>query len=210
MQHFFHDRARDQGKRVRTRCLLIDSAISVVGERGVLNTTIQELTREAGLSNGTFYNHFEDREQLIREAATSIGLVLAEDIAQQVSHIEEGLGRIVVSTQMFITLASAQPAWAKVLCEAANNVFEMRLDMARGMLSDIELAIGQGAPLEMPDRFKLFQIGTLIALALEARISGQDDESITRATCDAQLRLLGMTPEQARRKVATYLSQQEH
>ncbi|MEM6857344.1 MAG: TetR family transcriptional regulator [Pseudomonadota bacterium] len=210
MQHFFHDRARDQGKRVRTRYLLIDSAIAVVGERGVLNTTIQELTREAGLSNGTFYNHFEDREQLIREAATAIGLVLAEDIARQVSHIEEGLGRIVVSTQMFITLAGAKPEWAKVLTEAANNVFEMRLDIAGGMLADIELAIRQGAPLEVPDRFKLFQIGTLIALALEARLSGQDDASITHATCDAQLRLLGASPDQARQSVATYLATREN
>lgn len=206
MQHFFHDRARNEGKRARTRSLLIDSAIALVAERGVLNTSIQELTRAAGLSNGTFYNHFEDRSQLIREAATAIAMVLAEEIADRVKDIETGLGRIVVSTDMFITKASANAEWGRMLSEAANNVFEMRLEFSKNMIADIELAIHHGEPLEIPDRFRLFQIGSLVTLAVEAQLSGQRDASISRATCDALLRLLGATPAQAHSAVDKHLS----
>ena len=206
MQHFFHDRARNEGKRVRTRSLLIDSAIALVAERGLLNTTVQELTRAAGLSNGTFYNHFDDREQLIREAATSIAIVLADDIAQRVQDVETGLGRIVVSTDMFITRAAANQEWGKMLSEASKNAFDMQLDFAKNMLADIQLAISQGAPLQVPDRFRLIQIGALFVLAVEAQLVGRRYKSINRNTCDAILRLLGATPAQARDAVETYLS----
>ena len=206
MQHFFHDRARNEGKRVRTRSLLIDSVIALVAERGVLNTTVQELTRAAGLSNGTFYNHFDDREQLIREAATSIAIVLAEDIAERVQDIQTGLGRIVVSTDMFISRAAANPEWGKMLSEASKNVFEMRLDFAKNLLEDVQLAISQGAPLQVPDRFRLFQIGVLMVFAVEAQLVGRRNKSINRDTCDAMLRLLGATPDQARDAMETYLS----
>lgn len=206
MQHFFHDRARNEGKRMRTRSLLIDSAIALVAERGVLNTSVQELTRAAGLSNGTFYNHFEDREQLIREAATAIAVVLAEDIAERVQDIKSGWGRIVVSTDMFISRAAENPAWGKVLSEATKNAFDMPLDFAQNMLADIRLARRQGEPLQMPDRFRLYQIGALMVLAVEAQADRQRNRSIRRDTCDAVLRLLGATPEQAREAVKTYLS----
>ena len=205
MQHFFHDRARNEGKRMRTRSLLIDSAIALVAERGVLNTTVQELTRAAGLSNGTFYNHFDDREQLIREAATAIAIVLAEDIAERVQDVDTGLGRIVVSTDMFISRAAANPDWGKMLSEASKNAFDMQLDFAQNLLADIRLAIRQGEPLQVPDRFRLFQIGALMVLAVEAQLVGRRQKSISRDTCDAMLRLLGATPDQARDAVDTYL-----
>ena len=206
MQHYFHDRARNEGKRARTRSLLIDSAIALVAERGFLNTSVQELTRAAGLSNGTFYNHFDDREQLIREAAMSIAIVLAEDVAERVQHVETGLGRIIVSTDMFITKAAANPDWGKMLSEASKNAFEMRLDFAQNLLADVRLAIRQDAPLQVPDRFRLFQIGALMVLAIEAQLVGQPSKSISRDTCDAMLRLLGATPEQARAAMDTHLS----
>ena len=206
MQHFFHDRVRNEGKRVRTRSLLIDSAIALVAERGLMNTTVQELTRAAGLSNGTFYNHFDDREQLILEAASAIATVLAEDIAERVQDVETGLGRIVVSTNMFISRAVANPEWGRMLSEATKNAFDMQLDFANNLLADIRLAISQGAPLQLPDRFRLFQIGTLMVLAVEAQLVGRRNKSISEDTCDAMLRLLGATPDQARDAVKTYLS----
>ena len=171
--------ARNEGKRVRTRSLLIDSAIALVAERGLLNTTVQELTRAAGLSNGTFYNHFDDREQLIREAATAIAIVLAEDIAERVQDVETGLGRIVVSTDMFISRAAANREWGKMLSEASKNAFDMQLDFANNLLADIQVAIDQGAPLQVPDRFRLFQIGALMVLAVEAQLVGRRNNRST-------------------------------
>ncbi|MEM6826399.1 MAG: TetR/AcrR family transcriptional regulator [Pseudomonadota bacterium] len=173
----------------------------------MLNTPIHELTRVAGLSNGTFYNHFDDRARLIQETASAIGLVLADEFAQRVSHIDQGIGRIVVSTQLFITLAGEKPAWGRILVEAAHSVSDMRFDFARNMLTDIERAIQQGAPLRVPESFRLFQIGTLIAVAIEAHIAGHAEASILRATCDAQLRLLGASPDQAEDAVTIYLKE---
>ena len=52
-------------KRDRTRVLLIEAAIDVLSERGLEGCSIDDLMRVAGMARGTFYNHFESRENLV-------------------------------------------------------------------------------------------------------------------------------------------------
>ncbi|HSC75654.1 MAG TPA: TetR/AcrR family transcriptional regulator [Pseudomonadales bacterium] len=52
------------GKRDRTRLLLIEAAIDVLSEKGLEGTSIDDLMRAAGMARGTFYNHFQSREEL--------------------------------------------------------------------------------------------------------------------------------------------------
>jgi AcrR family transcriptional regulator len=52
--------------RLRTRKRLIAAAESVMARRGVEGATIQEITEEAELGTGTFYNHFDSKEDLAR------------------------------------------------------------------------------------------------------------------------------------------------
>src|SRR5690606_14527634 len=52
-------------KRDRTRTLLIEAAIDVLSEKGLEGSSIDDLMRIAGMVRGTFYNHFQTREELV-------------------------------------------------------------------------------------------------------------------------------------------------
>lgn len=59
---------RGHKKKQRTRRQLIAAAIDVLGQQGEA-FAISDITARAGVSNGTFYNYFEDRSALL-EAVT--------------------------------------------------------------------------------------------------------------------------------------------
>lgn len=47
------------------RTKLIDAASAVIEERGLTGLTIREVARAAGVSEGSVYNHFEDKVDLV-------------------------------------------------------------------------------------------------------------------------------------------------
>ncbi len=54
---------------------LLDAAIALFVERGIHNTTIDDIVARAGLANATFYHYFESKQALL--------LALREDLVEQ-------------------------------------------------------------------------------------------------------------------------------
>lgn len=50
---------------VRSRAALREALISLIEERGLDSVTVNDLCQRAGLNRGTFYNHFQDKENLL-------------------------------------------------------------------------------------------------------------------------------------------------
>src|SRR5580693_2822181 len=51
----------------RNRQAIIDAATRLIRERGVDGVGLNELMREAGFTQGGFYNHFESKDALVAE-----------------------------------------------------------------------------------------------------------------------------------------------
>jgi TetR/AcrR family transcriptional regulator, cholesterol catabolism regulator len=49
----------------RTRELLIESALTLFGEKGFRGTSVQEIVQSAGLTKGAFYHHFASKEDVL-------------------------------------------------------------------------------------------------------------------------------------------------
>ena len=59
-------------RKARTRQALIDAAVRLIAEgRGDL-ASIQEITEEADIGFGSFYNHFDSKEQLFQTASEEV------------------------------------------------------------------------------------------------------------------------------------------
>ena len=206
MRHYFQDKSARLGKRERTRSILIDGAIATIAERGLQGASIKEIASAAGVANGTFYNHFEDRDQILREAAAAVAKELTDDVARMVADVHDGIGRIIISTNAFIEKAVAAPDWGRLIVDAAHHAVEVRHEIGEHFHNDVALAIEQGRIDEVPPPFLVHQIGALIALAIELQIREGKDERILAQTCEAVLKLLGLSPARARRAVEKHLN----
>ncbi|MFX8653243.1 TetR family transcriptional regulator, partial [Acinetobacter baumannii] len=80
--------------RERTRRQLIDAAIRVFAEKGVANSSIQEIAVAAGVANGTFYNHFPTKEAVMEAVAVQTARILSERIDESYRHITDAAERM--------------------------------------------------------------------------------------------------------------------
>ena len=89
----------------RTRTALLDAAHRLIVEKGVAGLRIAEITSEANVALGSFYNHFATKEELVEAVASQTLTALASEIVQTVTPpaLTSTIGSSVVAT---ITLSS--------------------------------------------------------------------------------------------------------
>jgi AcrR family transcriptional regulator len=101
--------------RARTERLLVDAALRVFARKGVGAAALHEVAAEAGVSNGTFYNYFRSRDELL--AATS--LTMAERIFAEITASSTGVDdpaeRVAIGTRRFILTAVEDATWGAAL-----------------------------------------------------------------------------------------------
>ena len=57
-----------------TKRKIFDAATKMVGKYGYAEASVARITEAAGVAQGTFYNHFENRQQLLDQLLPKIGL----------------------------------------------------------------------------------------------------------------------------------------
>lgn len=121
---------RGHKKRERTRRQLVAAAIDVIAERGEA-FSISDITDRAEVSNGTFYNYFDDREQLIDAIVPEVLSTFAQRSAASVAATDPA-ERFATITALMFRRATVAPDPIRVL---------LRLDA-------VQRAIVQGRALD--------------------------------------------------------------
>lgn len=201
METYFRQQAIGTGKRSRTRGALLDSAISVFADKGFEEASISEIAAIAGLANGTFYNHFKDKDALAAETAGAIALALARQLDVLMDDLKAGVSRIVVASIAFLRLASLHKPWGSVLLAQVQRDPRSGIRALHYMRSDVQRAVRQRDLDVTVDDFLLEQLGALMMVALRAQLDDGYDPVLLHRTCEHLLRVLGLTPKQARREV---------
>ena len=195
MSRHFQDRARGQNKRARTRGVLIDSGLEIFGQKGIINSRLDDITKFAGMSNATFYNHFKDKDDLVSAVATSIALELVAAVEEQVVDIKDPAIRLVVSTNTVMSTALQQERWSYVLATAFFLVPEGLIDVGGYLKNNVDRGMAQGVFNTASDEFQLNQLASVFISGL--RGLKKDNLSIIDRTSENLLRLLGVTPAKA-------------
>lgn len=68
---------RKGDKRERTRAKLIETTLAVVAERGFAGARLEEIASRAGMTKGSIYSNFGDKNELLLAAMSSAGFNLA-------------------------------------------------------------------------------------------------------------------------------------
>ena len=101
-----------------TRQALLDAAEQVFGEYSYDRASIAEITRRAGVAQGTFYVYFPDKRSAFVELVQDLNHGLRRYIAEAVDGISNRLEMERVGLQAFFEFAAGHRALYKVVREA--------------------------------------------------------------------------------------------
>jgi AcrR family transcriptional regulator len=199
--HLFREQTSGRKKRERTRSALLDSAISVFASKGFEAARITDITNHAELANGTFYNYYKDKDELLRDVTAGLAVELTRRINDEMENLAHGPTRVTFATARLLQIARREPEWLSVYLEGVFIVTELQAAAVQYLRQDLEIGIEQGHFDTEVNLLLVNQILSLIraALLLDPAMS---DHTIIQ-TCEAVLRLLGLPPRKAAKQVAS-------
>jgi len=191
------NKGRGQRRKDETRQKLLQAALAVMARKGPEAATIQEITDEADVGFGSFYNHFESKEAIVAAVMEThierIGGAL-DEIAAHVSDPAE-----VLSASIRFTLRKVEkdPQWGWFLIRAGLGGDPLSIGVVRRMARDIAAAAkaGRGSKLDV-DGVVTATSGAMLA-CIAASLTGRMKRAAPERSAALALRLLGLPPAEA-------------
>ncbi|WP_315830792.1 TetR/AcrR family transcriptional regulator [Bradyrhizobium prioriisuperbiae] len=100
-----------------TKRRLFDAATKMVGQHGYAEASVARITEAAGVAQGTFYNHFENRQELLDQLLPSIGLDMVRFIRERTPTGHAAVQEI-IRFQAFFDFLHHVPEFLRILNEA--------------------------------------------------------------------------------------------
>ncbi len=201
---FFAQTAAAGGKRDRTHAALLDAAIAVVASKGMEAAKISDMTETAGLANGTFYNHFATKEDILQQVAFKIAFEVSRRLDADMEGIDDAALRVVTATMRFAGMMLDSPDWAAVLLDGRQHLADPPEEMFRFLKADLELGVRQGVFDVETDAFTLEQVTALMGSAIQMQLIQGHSDDLMRRLCTNVLRVLGVTASKASRVLERY------
>jgi TetR/AcrR family transcriptional regulator, fatty acid metabolism regulator protein len=112
----------DHGKKKTRKERIMEAALHIFSEKGFQNTTITEISKEAGVSEATIYGYFGTKEDLLIAIPEKISNDAAEEMSRHLPYIKGAEGRLRVLLQGYTDLYQSNPDYsALVLLQLMSN-----------------------------------------------------------------------------------------
>lgn len=190
---------RGYKKKARTRQALVDAATRIYAQKSVGELLLNELAEEAEVSNGTVYNYFKTREEVLQ----AVGIELANQFSHRVtaaSHgIENGAERVAVGVRMFIQHGRKNPVWASAVVRVFQFDKNIRSVVANNLRSDLQLGLRQGLLRYKNEEIAMGLVASVTIGAMTGILDGFDQPDYDTVIAEMLLLGLGLTPAKAHR-----------
>jgi AcrR family transcriptional regulator len=191
-------------RKARTRDALIDAAVQLMAEGRGERASISEITETADVGFGSFYNHFESKEQLFHIASEQLLERWGRLIDQACEGMTDPAQVFAVSYRISCRLGWTHPDIARFLVGTGLDILGAKLGLAPRALRDIRA--GQSA-----GRFTIGNAEVALSAAaggllgllrlrttLPQQVQLQDADDLAAA----MLRMLGVASDEAAALVA--------
>lgn len=191
-------------RKERTRQALIDAAVRLIAEGRGERASIQEITEQADIGLGSFYNHFASKKQLFQVASEEVFAGWAQMVDEAGTGVPDPAERLAVGLRTSGRLGWARPDIAAFLTGAGLKALDTSGGLAPRALRDIRAgqAAGRFGHLD-PEAALCAVAGGLLGLwGVRRRHPGRVDKSMVDSLVESLLRFLGLPAPEAARVVS--------
>lgn len=101
-----------------TRQKLLDAAEEVIGEKGYFEAGVVDITRKAGVSQGTFYIYFPSKLEIFRELVLGLARQLKREIAANINDARNRLEAERLGYEAFLSFVTQHRNLYKIVRQA--------------------------------------------------------------------------------------------
>ena len=188
---------RHARRRQETRAKLVAAARTLFARQGVDNTRINEITDEADVGFGSFYNHFESKDAIVEAVLAEAVAAQAAAIDALTADLDDPAEVIAAAHRYFIGLARTDPDWAWLLIRM--DVSHDVVIKALGPFAQRDLRRGvKAGRLQVPNELvALLGCGGALLSVMRAVLDGQAPKNADIYHAEGVLRMLGLPPDEA-------------
>lgn len=185
-------------RRQRTRERILEAARGLIAEKGVAGLRIQEITDEADVALGTFYNYFENKDALV-EAVVADSLSALGEATVARDAVQDPAVTASAAIRRVVRLAFEDPGFARLVVNLhnADTLFSRSFEPFARQVVEHGIAAQRFNSPDVAASVSLV-VGSSMAL-LRGILEGEHREGVEKAHAELSLRALGIAPEEARR-----------
>jgi AcrR family transcriptional regulator len=190
---------RLERRKQRTRAALIAAAQTLIAA-GKLNVPVLEITQAADVGMGSFYNHFDSKEELFEAAVADVLDNHGALLDQLTASIDDPAETFACSFRLTGRLFRRRPQESRILLVNGLNLMSSQRGLGPRALRDIELAAEAGRfAVDDPKLALAVAAGALLGLGkLLQDDPDRDDAAAADKVTEDVLRLFGLPAEEAR------------
>jgi AcrR family transcriptional regulator len=189
----FQDVASDQAKRLKTRALLMDSAVVEFARQGIEKTSVNDIIARARVSHGTFYYHFSNKNEIVETVGRAVAAAFVNIVDREINGITLGPERVAMATQIFIRLSSTAPDWGWLVVHALADMGSFQKQISRGIRKDVLIGIRQGEFIASPDDFLFASLLAVVSVAVRTRLEHPKLARVEQDAATLILQMLGIS-----------------
>jgi AcrR family transcriptional regulator len=189
---------RLERRKQRTRAALIKAAQRLMAE-GKVNVPVLEITQAADVGMGSFYNHFDSKEQLFEAAVADVLDAHGAILDRLTASIDDPAETFATSFRLTGRLFRQRPQESEILLANGLPLLSSQRGLAPRALRDIKAGVDAGRfHVDDPELALAMAGGALLGLGKLLRDDpNRDDARAADTVTENVLRLFGLSADEA-------------
>ncbi|MDH4612300.1 TetR/AcrR family transcriptional regulator [Pseudomonas sp. BN102] len=190
---------RGHKKRERTRRGLVEAALRLIARKEVGEIALLEVAAEAEVSNGTIYNYFRTREEVLEAVGITLAAEFSDAISALSANVKSGAQRLSIGVRMFIHRAEDDRQWANALLRIIHFDQAIRSRLATHVLDDLREGLREGAFRFEDEGIAMDIVVSCTTGAMRSVVEGRAVTGHDVQVAEMVLKALGVTPARSKK-----------
>lgn len=131
-------------RREKTRLKLLESALTVLHEKGLDGVVTEDFIAAAGVSRGTFYNYFDTTNDLILALTSAMSDEFVAAVNDYILTCSSPLERLAAGTRLYMQMTLRFPIWGTFLSHLEARIAVRGQLIEHYITRDLSDALDQG------------------------------------------------------------------
>nr|WP_256588997.1 TetR/AcrR family transcriptional regulator [Pseudomonas sp. BBP2017] len=176
----------------------MDAALRLVARKEVGEIALFEVAAEAAVSNGTIYNYFRTRDEVLEAVGIAMAAEFSDAISVLNADVQCGAQRLSIGVRMFVCRSAVDHQWANALLRIIHFDQAMRSRLATHVMGDLREGLRAGTLTYADEGVALDLVLSCTTGAMRSVVQGRALVEHDVRVAEMILQALGVTPAKAR------------